>query len=183
MEVLDRSNLSILRTYRYAASDYEEAESLKRLFADRRSEKSEVYLTADDFERVLRWKLINQYGRSEHLRTRNTDDLIRQVTRFALQLNHEALEYQDALRTDALCVLRGVSVPVASAVLALVYPEQYGIVDFRVWRLLYGVRRSTFGTGNYLAYLRDIRSIADELGWRAQEADLALWEMDKALNS
>jgi len=37
----------------------------------------------------------------------------------------------------ALLVLQGVSVPTASAILTMLDPERYGVIDIRVWQLLH----------------------------------------------
>src|SRR5205823_719614 len=40
-------------------------------------------------------------------------------------------------RIQALTELRGVSVPSASAILTLLDPVRYGVIDIRVWQLLH----------------------------------------------
>jgi hypothetical protein len=77
------------------------------------------------------------------------------------------------------CVLRGVGVPVASAVLALVFPEEYGVIDFRGWWQIFGEKRSIFSISDYKRYLCELRHLADELNWPVQEVDLAIWEYDR----
>lgn len=73
----------------------------------------------------------------------------------------------------------GVGVPVASAVLALVFPEKYAVIDFRGWRQVFGEERTTFSVSDYRRYLREIRRLALELEWCVQEVDLAIWEYDR----
>jgi hypothetical protein len=72
-----------------------------------------------------------------------------------------------------------VGVPVASAVLALVFPEEYAVIDFRGWRQLFDEEKTVFFTPDYKKYMREIRRLANELGWHAQEVDHAIWEYDR----
>ena len=97
----------------------------------------------------------------------------------ALAITHSNKEYELELRFGLLCVLRGVGVPVASAVLALIFPEGYGVIDFRGWRQIFGEERSSYTIADYKRYLAELRHLADELGWPVQEVDLAIWEYDR----
>jgi hypothetical protein len=161
------------------AVDYAETEQLKTKLARLRRERQPLYLTAAEFDEILRWKLIQQYGRVQHLLVSNTDEIIRAVTGLALTITHPDNEYELELRMDILCALRGVSTPVASAVLALVFPEEYAVIDFRGWRQLFDEKRDVFSTPDYKKYMYKIRQLANELGWPVQEADHAIWEYDR----
>lgn len=77
-----------------------------------------------------------------------------------------------------MCASR-VSVPVASAILALVFPEKYAVIDFRVWRQVFDEERTTFSVSDYKRYLHEIQRLAHELGWQVQEVDFAIWEYDR----
>ncbi len=143
-------------------------------------ERQPFYLTAAEFDKILKWKLRGQYGRQRERRKANTEDVIRTVTRTALTITHPDKEHEIELRVGILCAISGVSVPVASAVLALVFPEKYAVIDFRGWRQVFGKEKTTFSIPDYKRYLREIQRLADELGWPAQEVDLAIWEYDRA---
>lgn len=82
------------------------------------------------------------------------------------------------MRVGILCALRGVGVPVASAVLALAFPDEYAVIDFRGWRQVFGEDRRQFGVGDYKRYLGEVRRLARELEWPVQEVDLAIWHYD-----
>lgn len=156
-----------------------DTEQLKVKFARLRRERKPLYLTALEFEEILEWKLRQQMGRQRELRAANTDELIRAVTGLALTITHPDKEYELELRTDILCALRGVGVPVASAVLALVFPEEYAVIDFRNWRQLFDEDKTVFFTPEYKRYMEKIRLLANELSWSVQEVDHAIWEYDK----
>lgn len=165
--------------YRTSSDDYAPTEHLKARFAHLRRERQPFYLTAPEFDEILHWKLRGQYGRQQEKREANTEDVILRVTGAALTITHPNEEYEIELRVGILCALRGVSVPVASAVLALVFPEKYAVIDFRGWRQVFGKEKTTFSIPDYKRYLHEIRRLADELKWPVQEVDLAIWEYDK----
>ncbi len=159
--------------------DYEWTERLKENLAKLRSERHPLYLTASEFDEILRWKLGNQYRRQQKMRAANTEEIIRAVTRLALTIEHDDKDYELELRMDLLCALRGVSAPVASAVLALTFPDEYAVIDFRVWRQLFDEDKREFFTPEYKKHIRKIRPLAKQLGWRVQEVDYAIWEFDR----
>ena len=164
---------------RAAPVDYEKTKRLKEKLARVRRERQPLYLTDAEFEEVLQWKLGQQYGRQRERRSANTEETIRAVTGLALTITHSDKEYELELRMGILCALRGVAVPVASAVLALVFPEEYAVIDFRGWRQIFGEGETVFSIPKYKRYLHEIRRLAGELGWPVQEVDHAIWEYDR----
>ncbi|MFQ6676032.1 MAG: hypothetical protein ACE5LH_06760 [Fidelibacterota bacterium] len=90
-----------------------------------------------------------------------------------------ASEYELDLRRAILCSLRGVGEPVASAVLGLCFPEEYAVIDFRVWRELFNENRRVFSIPDHRRYMRRLRPLADEPGFPVQEVDHLLWKIDR----
>ena len=168
-----------IRDLRTKSDDYDETQRLKEKLARLREERAPFYLTLEDFNEILKWKLRGQFGRQRELREANTDDLVRCITTCALGLSHEDEEYETTLRLRILCALRGVDVPVASAVLALTLPENHAVIDFRGWRQVFGEDRRAFSVSDYWRYLKKICPLAAELKWPVQETDLAIWEHDR----
>ena len=168
-----------IRSLRGNQIDAEDTIALKARIAHIRLNREPFYLTAGEFQSILEWKLGQQLGRGRKLRVANTDELIRAVTGFALTISHSDPDYEIELRIGALCLLRGVGVPVASAVLALAFPEKYAVIDFRAWRQCFGVDQTVFWVNDYKRYMREIQRLADELGWPPQEVDHAIWEYDR----
>jgi hypothetical protein len=123
------------------------------------------YLDLNDFDRILRWKLRQQYRRQKSLRSKNTEKIIKKITALALNITHEDKDYELELRFKLLITLRGVEVPVASAILALCFPEQYAVIDFRGWRQVFGAEKRYFTLNDYKQYLKDIKGLATQLGW------------------
>jgi len=165
--------------FRTSSEDYGDTERLKARFAQLRRERQPFYLTRMEFEEILRWKLRGQYGRQQARRSANTEDVIKAITGVALTITHSDEDYELELRVNLLCALRGVGVPVASAVLALVYPERYAVIDFRGWRQVFGEEKAGFSIADYKRYLKEVRRLADQLGWLPQEVDLAIWAYDR----
>ena len=147
-------------------------------FRVKRKDEWSISLTLEDFDEVLRWKLRGQYGRNAHHRQRLTDEAVRAVTKaaFDVRLTQKELELQ--IRVGVLTVLPGVGVPVASAILALVDPETYGVLDFRAWRQVFPKKQVDYSVSGYLRYMQKIWPLVDELQWTAQEVDLAIWQYD-----
>lgn len=157
--------------------DLADTEQLKAKLAQLRRERQPLYLTATEFEEILRWKLGQQIGRQREIRAANTDEIIRAVTGLALTITHDDEDYELELRMNILCSLRGVAIPVASAVLALVFPEEYAVIDYRGWRQVFG--EGNYSLTGYKKYMGEIRRLAEELGWPAQEVDHVIWEYDR----
>jgi hypothetical protein len=98
-------------------------------------------------------------------------------TAFAVQQRDWAREAE--MRIGVLRVLCSVGVPVASAILAIVAPRKYGVVDFRVWRQMFGERRLAFSVRDYTRYLGELTRLARDLTWRVRDVDEAIWELDR----
>ena len=86
-------------------------------------------------------------------------------------------------RLELLTRLRGVSVPTASAVLTLIDPRRYGVLDIRAWQLLFGlgsVDRKPAGRGftlrDWLEYLGELRRHARRLGVTARAVEYTLFQ-------
>lgn len=171
---------SDIRPFRHASADWAETEDLKEKIRARRTERDPFFLKSEEFDEILRWKLAGQYGRQQGRREQNTDGVIRTVTEAAFRVDHPDVEYLAELRIRILMALRGVGIPVASAVLALVYPDCYAVIDFRGWNQIFGEEgKRGFTVPQYLRYLHRVRTLSEQLGWSVQEADLAIWAYDE----
>jgi hypothetical protein len=109
------------------------------------------------------------------------------------RLSHNTdIEISDALRMAAgaktarasiavLCGLRGVGVPVASAILTAIDPSRYTIIDFRALEAL-GYTGSDRNIDFYLGYLSKCRDLATEHKVSLRDLDRALWQWSKENN-
>jgi hypothetical protein len=173
---------SAIKPLRTEASDYAETEKLKVRFRRLRAERNPFYLTRDELDPVFKWKLRSQYGRVRWRLKQNSDERCRVITRLAFSVTLDDKDLELELRTGILTMLHGVGVPVASAILALVDPENYCVIDFRAWRAVFGEKLDAFDVRHYKKYLDEVRKLAAELGWTPQEVDLAIWAYDYQAN-
>jgi hypothetical protein len=113
-----------------------------------------------EFLAMCRWKS----PRSSRLCAANSAARVRRAAREALSARSERR------RMELLLGLRGVGVPTASAILTLVDPRRYGVLDIRAWQLLHQTgwvasnpRGTAFRVVHWLEYLRVLRHLAARL--------------------
>ena len=123
--------------------------------------------------KMCRWKS----PRATHHYERNTAAAVRRASREALRTRSERR------RLEVLTGLAGVSVPTASAILTLIDPRRYGVIDIRAWQLLYrvgAVRRRPGGVGfrfpDWERYLSVLRHHARALRVSVRRVELTLFE-------
>ena len=154
-----------------------EDERTAELCRDFRVARRRGYLTLGELVAACRWKSPRPI---KHIRA-NTHHRVRAATRTALTTRSEAL------RLEALLQLVGVSVPTASAILTLLDPKRYGVIDIRVWQLLHAVgavtenRKGThFRPEHWLQFLSILRHLSSRLGVTVREVELTLFNVHKA---
>jgi hypothetical protein len=151
-------------------------EGTRALIRALRPARRRGYLTRAEMEAVCRWKS----ARAIHHVRANTAAAVRAATRGALAARDETL------RLAALTALKGVSVPMASALLMLLDPRRYGVIDIRVWQLLHGLgvvstapRGVGFGPAHWLQFLATIRAVAARLRVSARAVELTLFNVHR----
>lgn len=87
---------------------------------------------------------------------------------------------------EALIALRGVSIPMGSAILMATSPRRYGVIDIRVWQLLYrrrfvaeNPRGTKFTVRQWCTFLELLRGVARELRVSVRTVERTLYEMDQ----
>jgi hypothetical protein len=125
----------------------------------------------DSLATIVRWKS----PRVVHHLKENPPEVIGAALDVAVHNSN----LRDAL--SALQGLKGVGLPMASAILTAIYPDRYTVIDFRALEALdYAIRGNDF----YIAYLEFCRSLARSGVIAAQEgkpAPTALRALDRAL--
>ncbi len=170
----------LIKLFRKKSEFYEETESLKEYFKSKRIERSPFFLNLEDFDKILRWKLRRQYHRQKFARSEKiTEEIIKKVSELALNISHPNKDHEIDLRIKTLSIIWVVNTAVASAILALCFPEQFAVIDFRVWRQIFSTEKKSFSVGDYKKYLKEIQKLAEKLGWKPQEVDLAIWAYDE----
>ena len=111
---------------------------------------------------------------------RNGAATVRRVAQAALATRSERR------RMELLTTMRGVSVPTASAILTLIDPRRYGVLDIRVWQLLFALRSVRanpagrgFTIGQWLDYLVLLRAHARALGATCRGVEWALFRLHR----
>lgn len=172
-----------IKEYRYKAEDYEKTEELKIFLRNLIKERDPFYLKLEELDKILHWKLLTQYGRQKEKRSIEiTNEIAQNFTKWAFKITHANEDYETYLKIKTLMVPRGINVRIASAILALCFPEKYAVIDFRVWRQLFSEERDSYTINQYLEYLKKVTELAKILGWDPQEVDLAIWAYDKDKN-
>ena len=89
---------------------------------------------------------------------------------------------------ELLTSLDGVGIPMASAVLTLIDPRRHGVLDIRVWQLLFAmqsVRQNPRGRGfsleHWKRYLRALRGPARRLGVSVRAVEWTLFHAHRAV--
>ncbi len=124
------------------------------------------FLTKKQFYDVAMWKS----PRPKKRYLSNPEEMIIEISRDILSTNSEEAKIK------LLTSLKGVSIAVASAVLTIIDPKNYGIIDIRVWQLLYlygEVKTKPNGQGfnldDWKTYLSILRKYASNFNVRDVE--------------
>jgi len=113
-----------------------EEPTTKVLIEKLRYVKPRGFFTKPEFLEVCKWKDPRQLRRSDW-----EDNKISEIVNISKQVFATHGEYQRIVLLDRL---KGVGVPIASAILTLTDPQAYGVIDIRVWQVLY-----LYGEVNY----------------------------------
>jgi hypothetical protein len=105
----------------------EDDQDSSRLIDELRHVNTKGYFTKPEFVSMCRWKS----PRPVHWYLANTVEQVESISR---EVFATAFERR---RIELLTSLKGVNIPTASAILMLTDPKRYGVIDIRVWQLLY----------------------------------------------
>src|SRR5271156_6866491 len=122
--------------------------------------------TRTNVEAIFKWKT---KGRGISRLRKNSDVEIADALNLAVAAKTE----RSAI--SVLCGLRGVDVPVASAILTAIDPERYTVIDFRALEAL-GSGNKDRSVNFYLTYLDACRQLNREHRVSLRVLDRALWQ-------
>ncbi len=132
------------------------------------------YLTKPDLIKICHWKSPRAI---KHIR-RNRESSIKKLTKAAFSTRSEQK------KLSLLTSLCGVSVPMASAALMLTNPQRYGVIDIRVWQLLYQmgtVNTNADGVGftfkQWYRFLKILRYFAQKYKVGARDIERTLFRV------
>ena len=151
------------------AKDYDYPDDTKAIEAGKGIAKGDDIIA--NFKIIVAWKSPRSKGRA----SRNTEADVADALRLAVDAK------TDRAAVAVLTGLRGVDVPVASAILAAIEPDRFTIIDRRALESL-GVKQPSPTVEFYLEYLAHCRRLASEQGVSLRELDRALWQWSNARN-
>jgi hypothetical protein len=131
--------------------------------------KAQGHLTRVQLHRIALWKS----PRRAKLALDNPESLVREVTTFAFNAQHEES------RIGALVLLRGVHFPTASVILHFCVDRSYPILDFRAIASLGLQQPSVYSPSYWVEYTRECRAVASKYSLTVRELDMALWQYSK----
>ena len=140
------------------------------------------FLTPEELLDICRWKSPRTINKIE------TDkDKIKILTSKAFSIKCEDVisirfEKVEGEKIDILDNIKGVGVPMASAILTLTDPENYGVIDIRVWQVLFRLKKvdydpegQNFTKKHWTDFLKVIRNLSKEYKTRARDVERVLF--------
>lgn len=123
----------------------------------------------ENLMKIVNWKS----PRRAALLDENTDSDIAVARQFA-----STPTTPEAMAVAVLTALRGVGIPMASAILTAINPVRYTVLDFRALQSL-GLKNWPESFAFYVAYLKACRELAAKYGKLLRTLDRALWQWSK----
>jgi hypothetical protein len=165
IEQLIRKNLSV-----------QEWEPTSELIKKLRNAKKRGWLTKNELIEICRWKSARAI---RHILS-NRPTFIKEITLSAFKTRSEQLKMIELRK------LKGVSIPMASAILTLTNPRRYGVIDIRVWELMFHIgtmstnlKGVNFTFNQWYRYLMILRHFADKLKVNARDIERTLFLVHK----
>lgn len=150
----------------------EEHERVLELMSELKIAQKRGYLLKSDLEKICKWKS----ARAIRLIESNSEKMISKLTSEAFKTRSEEK------KIEALTALKGVSIPMASSILMLLNPKRYGVIDIRVWELLYSIgtvktnpKGKNIKFKEWYRYLVIIRYFADKFKVSARDIERTLF--------
>ncbi len=140
--------------------------------------KKRGYMTKDEFFEVCMWK--SPRPKKKYLS--NSEEKIKEISKLVLSTDSEEI------KIGLLDTLNGISIPVASAILTLMDPQNYGVIDIRVWQILYlygEVKTNPSGQGfrieDWIEYLSILRKYSFQLNLKVRDVEIILFFYHKKI--
>lgn len=132
------------------------------------------YLTFEEFYKICMWKSARQKQKYISAKNRKQVEAI---------IKDAFTEQNEKEKIRKLCELNGVGIPTASAILSVVFPEKYAVIDVRCLEVL----RDTFGqkfnkfisSNTWLIYTDLMQRWAKENNTTPRKLDMAFFAMHR----
>jgi thermostable 8-oxoguanine DNA glycosylase len=124
---------------------------------------------------IYRWKMDawKYLGQEQKYFDMNTDEAVAHALRSAV----DGVNTQDIERAfRELESLNGIGLPLASAILTAIFPEQFTVIDIIALRALGAPEKTSLSMPLYLSYLTFCSEQARRIGISLRDMDRALWQ-------
>ena len=155
---------------------YKEDEETMLLFSELAGMKKQGFIYRSDALRILRWKSPRPTRHYE----KNSESDFRSITESAFSTRNERL------RMHSLTALNGVKYPAASALLMFYDPNEYPVIDIRVWKQLYKLNLVNtnpggqgFSLDEWITYLEIMRNAALEFHIPVRQLEKRFFDLDR----
>ena len=132
------------------------------------------YLTFEELYKICMWKSARQ--KQKYISAKNRKR-VEAITKDAFT------EQNEKEKIRKLCELDGVGIPTASAILSVIFPEKYAVIDVRCLEVLrdeFGQKINKFISSNvWLIYIDLMRRWAEENNTTPRKLDMALFAMHR----
>lgn len=159
----------------------------KLLFSDiGETIRNRGYLTYEDLALIYVWKAIlwQTHGTFTSHGLESEESAIRHATERIFQINHTNQQEVATLLSDLTDSLRGVGMKVATAIVSVMFPDRYGVIDLHVQEALDIRGEDPDSYAKMLFRLREIaneqESVALRKHWTPRMVDMALYELGKS---
>lgn len=156
--------------------DTEEHDGTNKLMVELMPAKKRGHLSKSELVKICKWKS----PRAIQLIISNSENSVNKFTREAFATRSEKR------KIELLTRLNGVSVPMASSILTLLNPKRYGVIDIRVWELLFAMGTVTsnpkavnFKFSEWYMYLVIIRYFANKFSVMARDIERTLFNIHR----
>lgn len=150
----------------------EEDEETQKLIVELKDVIKRGYFTKKELLKMGMWKS----PRPKNWYSANSEEELIEISKKVFSTNYEKR------KIDLLTQLKGVSIPAASAILMLTDPQNYGVIDIRVWQVLYKYRSvkvkpngTNFGLNNWYNYLMKLRYFAKIFNVKARDIERTIF--------
>lgn len=161
-----------INRYPNEAKDYEDFDGMADDF------KNKNFLTKTELLRIAEWKLYRLWF-PKHKREieTNSNTLIEETTKRAIE------KTEDKAKVEILAALNGVGIPMASAILTVLNPQYYGIIDINVWYALHSKKKNLFTSEDFRQYMEKVREIAKKQNITTRDVDIGLFILGKDMRT
>jgi thermostable 8-oxoguanine DNA glycosylase len=174
---MEKEYATIKELIQHNLSTKEHPEVLEQM-SELKEIKGRGFFTKEELIKMGMWKS----PRPKRWYLKNSEEEILLISREVLSTKLEKR------KIELLTKLKGVRIPTASAILTLIDPENYGVIDIRVWRVLhtYGsVKEKSEGKNldfnNWYNYLMKLRYYAKMFNVKSRDIERTIFQYHKKI--